>query len=151
MKISMLTENGRGEKTGMLPVLKDIELVPVIELEPWTFSTRERSSPSGSGREMPQAWHRYWLDSLADSGVVGLTPIRPTSWLVRTQQLTNTATLTNILTTLVQKWGGPELFSDPDSRPVLNGGLALFGGGELLVTPTCCCDFGNLADYDCSM
>ena len=31
-----------------------IELVPVVELDPGKFSTRERRLPSGSGREVPE-------------------------------------------------------------------------------------------------
>ena len=43
---------------------------------------------------MPREWHRYWLDSLADSGVVGLTPLRPWSaWLVPMLQSTNAVVL----------------------------------------------------------
>ena len=62
-----------------LTVLITVELMPVIELTPDTFSTRERSSPSGSYRDLPEEWNRYWHDSLADSGVVALIPLWPAS------------------------------------------------------------------------
>jgi hypothetical protein len=130
-----------------LTALETIELVPVIELEPSTFSTRERSSPAGSGRDVPDEWNRYWLDSLADSGVVDLFPLWPASWLVTTRQLTNLTVLERVLTVIVRDWGGAEALSGPDSRPVLNGGLALFDSGKLLVAPTCCCDLGNISDW----
>jgi hypothetical protein len=42
-----------------LTTLDGIELVPVIELEPATFSTRERPSPSGTFRDVPEEWNRY--------------------------------------------------------------------------------------------
>jgi hypothetical protein len=130
-----------------LTVLDAVELMPVIELTPGTFSTHERSSPSGSGLDLPEEWNRYWLDSLADSGVVGLNPIRLWSWLVPTRQLTDAVVLNRILTVLVREWGGPDVFSDPDMKPVLNGGLALRNNDDLLVAPTCCSDLGNLSDW----
>jgi hypothetical protein len=130
-----------------LTVLNTVELVPVVELTPGTFSTRERPLPSGSGRELPEEWHRYWLDSLADAGVVGLTPLWPWSWLVTTRQLTSPSILDAILSTLVRGWGGPEVFSDPESKPVLDGGLAVHDGTEVLVAPACCGDLGDLSEW----
>jgi hypothetical protein len=130
-----------------LTLLESVELMPVIELTPGTFSTRERSSPAGSGREMPDEWNRYWLDSLADSGIVGLTPLWPWAWLVPARQLTDAVVLNRIMSTLVREWGGPDVFSDPDSKPVLDGGLALCSNGELLAAPTCCSDLGNVSEW----
>ena len=54
--------------------LYDIELVPVLLLEPFKFATESRSRPSGSCRELLEGWHRYWADCLADSGLTGLNP-----------------------------------------------------------------------------
>jgi hypothetical protein len=130
-----------------LTELEAIELVPVIELEPATFSTREHPSPSETFRNVPEAWNRYWLDSLADNGIVGLTPLPPASWLVPTHQLTNPVILERILSAIVREWGGAELFSDPDSKPVLNGGLALRSKNEVLIAPTCCSDMGDLSEW----
>jgi hypothetical protein len=39
------------------------------------------------------------------------------------------------------------VFSDPDCKPVLDGGLALCCNGEVLAAPTCCSDLGNLSDW----
>ena len=130
-----------------LTLLEAFELVPVIELEPGRFSTRERPLPPGAGREVPAEWDRYWLDSLADSGVTGLSPLRPASWLVTVRQLTSPVTLGRVLSALVRSWAGPEGLSNPDGRPVLDGGLALCRGGEVLVAPTCCGDLGNLSEW----
>jgi len=130
-----------------LIVLQDLDLVPVLELEPMKFATREHPLPSGTGPEMPEAWHRYWLDSLADSGIMGLEPLPPGSWHVPTQRLSDPALLHRFLTVIIEEWGGTDIFTDPDSKPVLNGGLALFSGGELIARPTCCSDLGNLCDW----
>ncbi len=128
-------------------VLEAVEAVPVIELTPGTFSTRERPLPAGSGRELPEEWYRFWLDSLGDSGVVGLIPLWPWSWLVPTRQLTDAVTLNAVLSGIVRGWGGPEVLSDPDGEPVLDGGLALCCNDEVLIAPSCCGDLGCLSEW----
>jgi hypothetical protein len=127
--------------------LESVELVPVIELEPARFSRRERSPPSGLDRELPERWGTYWNESLADSGVVGLVPLGPASWLVTTRQLTDTDLLGRILSIVVREWGGPEVLLDPDGTPALEGGFALHGNGELLLSPTCCGDLGDFSSW----
>jgi hypothetical protein len=107
-----------------LTLLQNVELVPVLELEPWRFSARDRPRPQGSVLE---AWHVYWLDCLSDAGITGLKPLRPGSWDVLVPELDDGPTLENIL--------------------ILDGGLALFSKGELLVLPTCCSDLGNISEW----
>src|SRR5438128_2733639 len=122
-----------------LTVLRDIELVPVLELEPWKFATQERNSPNSSRREVPGEWHRYWLDCLADAGIADLEPLQAGSMHVPARQLVNKpAVLEKLLAFFVNEWGGPEVFSDPDQKPVFGGGLALCSGGQVLAEPTCC-------------
>ncbi len=128
-------------------VLRGLELVPVLELEPGRLSARQRPSPTGSGSEMPEAWGRYWSDCLADAGITGLGPLRPASWHVSTRDLTDPAILRVMLDAISREWGGIEALSDPDCEPVLDGGLALLAGGEVLVEPTCCSDLGNFAGW----
>src|SRR5262245_7545819 len=109
-----------------LVVLERIELVPVVELEPSAYATRERPLPAWSGREEPAAWGRYWRASLADSGLVGLEPLGPGSWLVPVRQLRCPDLLGRVL---APRWGEGGLagaLADPDALPVLDGGLALF-------------------------
>jgi hypothetical protein len=84
-----------------LVILDNVHLVPVVELEPGTFSTRERPLPGRSCRELPDQWNRYWLDSLADSGIVGLAPLRPGSWQVPTRHLTDPAILSKFFAAIL--------------------------------------------------
>jgi hypothetical protein len=121
--------------------------VPVLELEPGRFSTVERPLPSGSGREVPGEWDRYWRESLADAGIAGLTPLRPGSWHVPPWRLRDPKTLGLILAATVESWGGAESLTDPDGKPVLDGGLALCQRDEVLAEPACCVDLGNLSDW----
>jgi hypothetical protein len=127
--------------------LESVELVPVIELEPARFSRRERSSPSGLARDLPERLNAYWNDSLADAGVVGLVPLTPASWMVAIRQLSHTESLSRILSVIVREWGGPEVLHDPDGTPALEGGVALQGNGQLLLPPTCCGDLGDYSSW----
>ena len=70
-------------------VLEDIELIPVLKFEPFRFATEGRSSPSGAYEDMREEWHRYWLESLADSRITGLMPIERGSWHVPTSEFTD--------------------------------------------------------------
>lgn len=131
-----------------LVVLQGIELIPVVELEPMKFSTQGRQSPSGSGREVPEEWQRYWRDSLADSGITSITPLRVGSWHVPTPEFSNSDMLKKFLEVTIREWDGIETLSDPDCRPVLNGGLALScPNSDVLIPPTCCSDLGDLANW----
>jgi hypothetical protein len=130
-----------------LTLLREIRLIPVLELEPWVFSTVERPRPSGSVLETPEGWARYWLDCLADSGITGLTPLRPASWHVPVHQLGDPETLEKILRIHTRDVFGIEALIDADEIPILSGGLVLLSKGEVLIEPTCCADLGNLSEW----
>jgi len=125
-------------------------LVPALELDPSEFRTRERLLPSGSTDKALAEWRRYWLDSLADSGVTGLEPLRAGSWHVPTRQFTDATILGRVLAVMLERLGGVEpvepLF-DPECMSALFGGLLLCYEGRILIEPGCCCDLGNIADW----
>jgi len=53
-----------------------------------------------------------------------------------------------VLSVIFDQWGGVQTLNDPDSKPVLDGGLALLDSdGHLLVEPHCCGDLGDLRDW----
>ena len=127
--------------------LDDFQLVPVLELEPGTFSTVERESPHGSGDEVPEEWQTYWDLSLADAGITGLRPVRTGSWFVRTT-LFSDQQLEQTLGVIFDDWGGISILMDPDSRPILNGGLALSSDQQdVFIEPTCCSDLGDIENW----
>lgn len=131
----------------MVTPLDAVELVPVVEVDPWAFAARERPLPAGTGRDGPGAWARSRAYSPADAGVVGLTPVRPGSWHVPVAAFTTPVVLGRYLDAVVRGWGGPDALTGPDARPVLNGGLALRSGGDVLVEPACCGDLANLSEW----
>jgi hypothetical protein len=128
-------------------VLDEIELIPVVELEPCRFSTQTRTSPSNW--EVSDDWFGYWADCLADSGITELRPLRRGSWHVPTVNFDVASNLQRFLVTTFQDWGGIDSLSDPDFQPVLNGGLALrCSASDVLIEPGCCADLGNANNWE---
>src|SRR4051812_41627639 len=70
-------------------LVESFRLLPVIEIEPFPYQTEGRESHSGLGGDDPAAWDAYWRDSLADSRITDLVPIREHSWLVATSSFTD--------------------------------------------------------------
>lgn len=129
-------------------ILEAVELIPVVELEPGYFSTQGRKSPAGSLQDDLEDWSRYWSDSVADSGITGLRPLQPGSWHVPTAGFDDLANLQRFLEVTFRRWGGVDVLSDPDCKPVLDGGLALLQpDGGVLIEPQCCADVGGLNDW----
>jgi hypothetical protein len=132
---------------GAVCVVDPVSLIPVIELLPWQFSTQERAMPPAGYDQFPEDWLRYWQDSLADSGITGLHPYPGPFFHVPAMALVDAGMLERVLRRLIDTWGGVESLSDPDSDPVLDGGLALASAQKVLLTPTCCSDLGNVAEW----
>lgn len=127
--------------------LSGFQLLPVVELEPGTFATVEREFPQGSGEDVPDDWQTYWDLSLADSGITDLSPIRTGSWFVATSEFEESQ-LKDYLQVTFDDWGGISSLNDPDSRPVMSGGLALLSSQkDILVEPTCCSDLGDIENW----
>lgn len=127
--------------------LRGIKLTPVIELEPGTFSTLLRSSPLGTVKEMTAEWEQYWRACLADSGISGINPIFPGSWHIATTEISSSQ-LEKYLRVVIDGWGGISILNDPDSKRVLNGGLALSSGDfGIICMPTCCSDLGDIENW----
>ncbi len=126
--------------------LHGVTLTPVIELEPGPFSKRTLEFPTGPVSEMPDAWQDYWLASLSVSEISGVRPIYPGSWHVSTSSLTESQ-LEKILHVIIDEWGGVSELNDPDSRPVLSGGLALSSSDRTEIAPNCCGDLGDIENW----
>ena len=130
-------------------ILEGIQLIPVVELEPFKFSTQSRNSPAGVyGEDDSEEWFRYWTDSLADSGITGLQPVRRASWYVPTMNFDVATNLCIFLEKTFQKWGGIDSLAEPDSKRVLYGGLALqCPASDLMIEPGCCSDLGTAKNW----
>jgi hypothetical protein len=127
-------------------VLEDIELIPVLKFEPFRFAAEGRSSPSGFYEDMREEWYRYWLESLADSGITGLMPIERGSWHVPTSEFADPALLGRVLEVIFQNLLEAEFSIDLECLP-LDGGLALRCQSQVLIEPGCCADLGDIAGW----
>src|SRR5262249_28629379 len=105
-------------------VLDDVELIPVLKFEPFRFAAQTRTSPSGIFEDMPEEWYRYWLESLADSGITGLMPIYRGSWHVPTREFSDPALLGAVLEVTFRNLSKAGFTIDLECMPLL-GGLAL--------------------------
>lgn len=127
-------------------VLENIQLIPVLELEPYKFSAETRNSPSGEWDA--EEWFRYWSDSLADSGITVLRPLVRGYWHVPTVNFDDSNNLQRFLEKTFEEWGGIDSLSDPDCKPVLDGGLALrCSSTDTLIEPGCCADLGDSKNW----
>jgi hypothetical protein len=120
--------------------LERIRLEPVLELEPGHYSQRERRSPTKSWNEVPDEWERYWRDSLADSGLVGLVNLRRGGWQVPVRTLDCEDVLATIMRVELKDQEPLSL----DNCPLLSGGLALVEGDRPVIEPQCCGDLANV-------
>jgi len=127
-----------------LLVLQQVDLVPVLKVEPGRSLPRQGPLPSRPVSAVPNEWHHFWLDSLAAAGMAGLKPLRLGSWNVSTRQLTDPVQLAKLLAALVEQGGGKQTLADPNGVPGVEGGLALCRGEEVLVEPGCCGDLRDL-------
>src|SRR5882757_4239507 len=123
--------------------LENVELKPVLELEPFRFSTQDRSL---AWRADVEERHRYWLECLSDSGLHGLTPLRIPSWHVPTTEFRDPIVLGRYLAVIIEHWGGMDILDEPDMQPCLNGGYSLCQGESAFIEPQCCCDLSNITD-----
>jgi len=127
-------------------VLDEIELMPVVKFEPFNFGADDRSMPPRPYQEMPEEWYRYWLDSLADSGITGLMPVERGSWHVPTREFTDPALLRRVLELIFQNLSKAGFSIDLECMPLL-GGIALRCQSQVLIEPGCCADLGDLAGW----
>ncbi|QDU47755.1 hypothetical protein [Gimesia panareensis] len=129
--------------------LTQFQLIPVLELEPGTFSTQDRVFPYEEGKDQTNEEQEHWDSCLADSGITNLTPIKTGSWFVRATVFSDEQ-LDQYLRVIFADWGGiHETLDDPDCLPELPGGFVLLSQtGEVLVEPTCCCSLKDLENWE---
>jgi hypothetical protein len=129
--------------------LDALELIPLVEFEPALFRRADRTTPNDA-----EGWERYWVDSLADAGIVGLKPFLG-SWYVATSDLVDAEHLVRLLETWIESceaWDGDPL--DDGTRGVrldqlirLYGGCGLQSQQDVCALPGCCSDLGTIEEW----
>jgi hypothetical protein len=126
----------------MRALAENVELVPVLEFEPFACAPDEQAPSSGD----PEAWHQHWQKCLALAGLGTLEPVEPGSWFVALPSLTDWTILLRVLQVHLREVN-PNSLEQVEAFLQLRGGYALREGGTVLFQPGCCCDFGNLNDW----
>lgn len=123
-----------------------MKLIPVVEFEPATYQKHKHISPAGTIDENRDEWAAYWKASLADSGIEGLEPYAPGSWLVRVEAIHQPIVIEQLL-----KRHLAHVESTPDATTVdyvqaLSGGY-VFETDETIIYPQCCGDLGDIHEW----
>jgi hypothetical protein len=131
----------------VIALSRNLSLVPVVEFAPGQYARQGRVYPQQTGDEAPDAWRRYWLDCLSDSGIQGLVPLRPGSWLVPVRQLTDPHILRQLVRVEFKQISFSGSAEEADDVGTLSGGYALLDAGQLVIEPRCCGDLRNLKEW----
>lgn len=121
-----------------------IELIIVIEINPYDFAKNEYESPMVSMEENPEACHSFWLKSISDSGLQNLEAIQKGSYLVDTTTI-NEAEWETILQQHLEEieW---DFYDDQIGK--LSGGIAMLIDDHFMIVPECCGDIGMINDWE---
>ncbi|MBD1879943.1 MULTISPECIES: hypothetical protein [unclassified Coleofasciculus] len=128
-----------------------VALIPVIEFAPSDYCHSERSLPLGRVVENPHAWYRYWKESLADSELESIEPIRPGSWLVPISQLVEPFVLRHLVETYFEKLEIATSSPDLECIGSFSGGYVLCCNDDIVIEPTCCSGLEDIAAWEGAM
>jgi hypothetical protein len=118
-----------------------LKLIPVVEFEPGFFKSDDRDNPIVSNNDTFEDWSEYWKNSLADSGIMNITPFQEGSWFVEVSQLTP-----EIVEILLNKRYRSSVKSSKFYSLV--GGYVLEEETSLLSTPSCCGSLIDIKDWE---
>lgn len=134
----------------MKKINQKIQLIPVIELEPYDFKKGNYKSPSLNLNEAPKDWENYNQKCYKDSGLINLSSIRMGSWLFNLGQL-DKSQLTIILKAIynnTEKEHLLEIFKDPQEyAPFFCGGYLFTINEKIIAEPGCCCGLESISDW----
>lgn len=122
-------------------------LVPVVEIEPWSYS--DRSSPEAA-TTTSAARQEYYQLCLRDAGLEHLQPVASDSMFYELSQLREAHVVTALARHELESWSDIECYSSREQvlehGSSLYGGLAILRGAGLLSTPGCCCMLDTIRD-----
>lgn len=118
-----------------------LRFVPVLEVEPYRFSTRPVPDVVGA-RTNPAVWDEYFHLCMADAGFQDVSLFEPGSCFVALAALAGHPLLKRLVLDRVK--------DTPDAGP-LSGGLSLVVDERAVILPACCGDLGALAEWERAM
>jgi hypothetical protein len=134
----------------MLSRLDGLDLLPVLEFDPAEYRDPDREPPGVNTDADAAAYQRYWYDSLADAGIVGLNSLNESSY-VSIRDVIEATTLARLAATRIDRpYARPRIgeFVELDHLGPLGGGYVLRSWGKIKAWPGCCSDLGNLSSWE---
>ena len=132
--------------------ISNIELIPVIELEPLDFSDGRCYNGPNDIENHLELWDEYNRKSYADAGLTSITPIETGSWLFKIENL-NENELAIIMKRKLETSGEDhdsinEIFNDPvEYVPLIAGGYLFLSMHNILSKPGCCSGLEDIEDW----
>lgn len=132
--------------------LPPLELIPVIEVEPFSFSKSKYTSPKVSCAEDPEGWERYKQRCYSDYGLVGMKSITTGAWLYQANTLSEKQLYIIYKNLFNRFFETPEhlkeMLSDMEEyAPLISGGFMVKGKENILSLPGCCCGLESIHDW----
>ncbi len=129
-----------------------IKLIPVIELQPASFSKTKRESPKKSYLEAPLEWENYNQNCYNESGLNDIKPIEQLSWLFKIKTLSNQELkiiLKKLIDSTVENFDSiDEILNDPiEYAPLIPGGYLFVVNNEIKSEPGCCCGLEDILEW----
>ncbi|MEK7435196.1 MAG: hypothetical protein AABZ74_18840 [Cyanobacteriota bacterium] len=132
--------------------LPKIKLIPVIEVEPFSYSKSEHKTPEKPRNEDPNEWEIYNQNCYKDSGLENFKPIEIGHWLFEIEKLRN-HNLKIILSKIFEEkldedFTLEQMLEDIyDFSPLISGGYVFSIDNENLNLPGCCCGLETIYDW----
>lgn len=121
-----------------------MQLIPVVEFEPFAFQAVERESPTDDDR---QSWDDYWHNSLADSGITDIDPYQRGSWFVEVDKLTP-AIVEILLHKTYKVCDRTATNLEEMISGSLSGGYVFEVSNTVQITPQCCGDLADIKGWE---
>lgn len=129
-----------------------IELIPVIEVEPYHFSKVEYFSPQVTIAEDPAAWESFNQKCYLDAGLNKMNAVKPGNWLFEANRLSTDQLRIIFEELFTRRFETPEAIREmlrdmPEYAPLIAGGFMLKVNGEIISLPGCCAGLESIQDW----
>ncbi len=116
-----------------------MEILIVIEIQPFDYSKNNYTTPKGSIIAKPNEWSDYWFKSVSDSKL-NIKPIELGSWLVDIQSLN----INNLKIIIEKHFEEIDLVNFEDELLAFSGGIVIRENNKILIEPQCCADLSDI-------
>jgi hypothetical protein len=120
-----------------------MKLINTLEINSYEYSKNEYSFPNRESAT-PSEWNDFWLKCISDSGLGGLKSLYHGSNLVNIETIKSEQLIEILKKELTRI--DPDEFEEQAEH--LCGGVAIEVADNIVITPSCCGDLGNLSGWE---